>query len=238
MDETKKSSSETQGTSDTQQGSETQTLDQVYAKFNVEAEASNFQPQRQEQQVQTQQPQKQEVAVPDPVLDPQGYKTWQGNQSQLVQQSLSQIQGQLSQFQRERLVQKEEADIKSAVQQFRSVTGEEVDEDMAEVALGLKARKDPKFLSVYRNRWKNPTAWKAAVSALANEFKSKSSFKIDPQIAENQRAAKLSIQGSQAKTSKDLPTGDERRFLDNNGQPLTGTAYQRAWRNYIDGGGM
>lgn len=206
------------------------TLDQVYKQFNVEAEAQSFQPQRQVQ-AQQQQQQKAESVVPDPVLDPQGYKSWQGQQSQFVQQALSQIQGQLTQFQRERLVAKEEADIKSAVQKFKSVAGDEVDDDAAEVALGLKARKDPRFLAVYQNRDKNPQAWQAAVSAYAGEFKSKNQFKIDPQIAENQRAAKQSIQGSQAKQKDDEPTGDDKRF-----HGKTGRGFDREWRNYIDGG--
>lgn len=230
------SQSEVPDTSTQQQGGEekTQTLDDVYKTFNVEAEAQSFHPQREQaqtqQQPQQQQQPKQEVAVPDPVLDPAGYKAWAGNQSQFVQQALSQIQGQLSQFQVERLRSKEEADIKSAVQQFRSVTGDDVDDDIAEVALGQKARKDPKFLAVYQNRAKNPNAWRAAVSAYANEFKSKSTFKIDPQIAENQRAAKQSIQGSQTKQKDDESTNPIERRLVNK----TGRDFEREWRNIVD----
>lgn len=226
---TTQSPSTTQGTSTGQQTSEApQTLDQVYSKFNVEAEASTFAPQRQEQNQQQQQQVKTEVAVPDPVLDSEGFKKWQGTQSQNYQQALTSIQGELTAVRVERLRAKEEADIKSAVQKFRSVTGEDIDEDMAEVALGQKARKDPKFLSVYQNRVKNPQAWNAAVSAYANEFKGKTQFKIDPNIAENQRAAKQSI-GSQVKSGKDEATGDDALF-----SGKTGGEFAKAWRNYID----
>lgn len=227
--ETEQSQSQAPDTSTQQQ--ETPSLEQVYKTFNVEAEAQSFHPQK--EQVQTQQQPQKAVAVPDPVLDPDGYKTWQGQQSQFLQQTLSQIQGQLSSFQRERLVAKEEADIKSAVQKFRSVTGEDIDEDVAEVALGARVRKDPKFLAVYKNRDKNPQAWNAALSAYANEFKAKASFKIDPQIAENQRAAKQSIQGSQAKQQEDTKNPLEKRL-----EGKTGNAFSAEWRRIVDSQGF
>ena len=219
---------EEQTSSQEQSSSEqSQTLDQVYQQFNVEAEAQSFHPQKEQVQQQAA-PVQQNPAVPDPVLDPSGYKAWSSQQSQFVQQALSQIQGKLSQFERERLVQREEADIKSAVQQFKTVVGD-VDEDIAEVALGQKARKDPKFLTVYQNRSKNPQAWNAAVKAYANEFKGKNQFKVDPQIAENQRAAKQSIQGSQTTQQKEEPSGDDARF-----KGKGGSAFTQEWSKYVN----
>ena len=64
---------------------------------------------------------------------------------------------------------------------------------------------------------------------LANEFKAKNQFKVDPQIAENQRAAKLSTQGSQAKQPEEKLQGDDALF-----KGKTGADFQRAWRNYVD----
>jgi hypothetical protein len=219
-------SDEAQQSSESQTASnETQSLDQVYEKFNVESEAQSFQPQREVQQAA---PVKQNPAVPDPVLDPAGHKAWLGQQSDLTQQALSQISQKLSQFERAQVLQREEADIKNAVQKFRAVAGEDVDDDIAEVALGHKARKDPKFLSVYQNRHKNPQAWNAAVSAYANEFKGKHTFKVDSQIAENQRAAKLSTQGSQTQQKDDAPKGDGARF-----HGKTGHAFTQEWDRYV-----
>lgn len=206
---------------------ETQSLDQVYRQFNVEAEAQSFQPQREVQQQAA--PVKQNPAVPDPVLDAAGHKAWLAQQSDLTQQALSQISEKLSRFERAQVVQREEADIKNAVQKFRQVAGEDVDDDIAEVALGQKARKDPKFLAVYQNRHKNPQAWSAAVSAYANEFKGKHTFKVDSQIAENQRAAKLSTQGSQTKQKDDTPQGDAARF-----HGKTGHAFTQEWDRYVN----
>ena len=59
-----------------------------------------------------------------------------------------------------------------------------------EIALGLKARRDPKFMSIYQNRHKNPAAWNAALGAVAGEIKSKVQFRQDSQLTENVIAAK------------------------------------------------
>lgn len=201
-------------------------LEQVYKQFNVEEEAQKFQPQAQTQQ----QPQQvtRDVAVPDPVLDADSFKKWAGQQTQGVQQALTEISGRLDAVARERHIAQQEADINNAVQKFRSITGEDVDTDMAEVALGQKVRKDPKFLAVWNNRSKNPQAWNAAVSAYASEFKSKIQFKIDPAIAQSQQAARQSI-GSQTKQPVDEVSGDEQHF-----KGKTGKDFDRAWRNYVD----
>lgn len=221
------SEQEQQSSTEPAASTETQSLDQVYQQFNVEAEAQSFQPQREVQQHAA--PVQQNPAVPDPVLDPGGYKAWVGNQHEFTQKALSQVTQKLSQIERERVVQREEADIKKAVEKFRQVAGSEVDDDVAEVALGQKARKDPRFLTVYQNRHKNPSAWNAAVSAFANEFKGKYSFKSDPQLAENQRAAKLSTQGSQAKQKDDTPSGDAARF-----HGKTGRDFDTEWSRYVN----
>jgi hypothetical protein len=203
-----------------------QSLDDVYKTFNVETEAQSFQPQRDQRQAAP--VQQNPASVPDPVLDPNGYKSWASQQHEFTKQALSKLHGELTQFKVERLRAREEADIKTAVQTFKQVAGEDVDEDIAEVALGQKARKDPRFLAVYQNREKNPAAWTAAVKAYANEFKGKHSFKVDPQLAENQRAAKQSTQGSQTK-QKDEPTGAEAQF-----HGKAGREFDNTWRRYVD----
>jgi hypothetical protein len=205
---------------------ETQSLEQVYKDYKVDAEAQSFQPQR--EAVQQAAPVQQNPAVPDPVLDPSGYKAWAGQQSEFTQKALSQITQKISQFERSQVVQREEADIKKAVEKFKQVAGD-VDDDVAEVALGQKARKDPLFMTVYNNRHRNPAAWNAALTAYANEFKGKYSFKVDQQLAENQRAAKLSTQGSQAKQKDDTPTGDDAIF-----QGKTGPAFTQTWNRYVN----
>src|SRR4051812_8041527 len=129
--------SQTPSTEQASSTDEAQTLDDVYKQYNVEEQATSFAPQRSTNQEQQQQP-KQSVtpAIPDPVLDPNGYKQWQGQQQDLVQQALSSLVGEVTTLKNERKQQREEADIKGAVQSFRKIVGDSVDEDMAEVALG------------------------------------------------------------------------------------------------------
>lgn len=202
MAEQAQQSSQEQTTSTEQSSTTEQTLDQVYEKYNVDQMANEFRPQVQ-QQTQQQQVQMDET-IPDPVLDATGFKGYLAKQSQTVKQTLAG----LTQFQQQLWVQeqrrREEADIKSAVSTLKSKFGDEgngIEDDAVEIALGMKARRDPKFKTIWQNRYKNPMAWNAALGAVANEFKGKLSFRADPQLAENVRAAKQSTQSSQ--TAKD-----------------------------------
>jgi len=222
-------------TTSTEQSPSTESLEQVYSKFNVEAEAREFRPQQQQQAQQQAPSVVAPEAIPDPVLDATGYKAWVAKQSEFTQKALSGVDAKLNALVEHQVRTREVAAIRDAVTKFKAVVGDEVDDDMAEAMLAVKAKKDPKFLAVYNGREKNPAAWNAALSAYGNEMKQKTSFRVDPQIAENVRAAKSSI-GSQTTKKEAQPSGDDRHFMDNNGNPLTGSAYDRAWRNYIDRG--
>lgn len=191
----------------TEQASE-QTLQDVYKQYNVEDAAAEFQPQRQEpvQQQQPQQPPAQIGSeIPDPVLDQAGFKNWLAAQNSTVKQTLAGLTQFQQQMAASELRRQEEADIKSAVQTVKEKIGD-IDDDFVEIALGQKARKDSKFLSIYQNRNKNPGAWKAALGAVAAEFKGKYQFRQDSQLTENVRAAKQSTQTSL--TAKESASGN------------------------------
>jgi hypothetical protein len=210
--------------------STTGTLDDVYKQYNVEVESTQFQPKREQQAVPQQtQPPAQPLVIPDPVLDPQGYSRWQSQQQAQFHNDLNLTRQQIAQMQRAEASRREESDIQAAVSQFKSIVGDAIDADLAEVALGQRARKDPKFAAVYNNRQTNPQAWKAAVNALGNEWKGKTQFKTDPQLAENVRAAKQSIQGSQNRPA-DAPGGLEGRF---NGK--VGKDFVNEWNSLVHG---
>lgn len=209
------------------------TLEDVYKQFNVEEEAQSFSPQ-------PQQPVRQEsttptaptTAIPDPVLDGAGFKAWlsqQNNQHQLLQQSLQQVAGKLSQFEMAARLQREEADISKAVETFNSHLGDnKVDPDLAEVALGAKARKDPKFRAVWEKRYQNPAALNAALKAYAKEFGSKYAMRADPQIAENVRALKEAT--TSTKATSEQPKTDSARDRMANAQ---GADFEREWNRML-----
>ncbi len=201
-----------QTVSDEQQSSD-KTLDQVYKEFNVEEAASNFNPAPQTSQAQpaaTQQPTGAEI--PDPVLDQNGFKSYLAKQYTEHSQALSQLTNAQRQLAQGEMRRREEADIKSAVAQVREKVGSDMDDDFIEIALGQKARKDPRFMSIYQNREKNPAAWRAALGAVGNEMKSKFQFKADPQLTENVRAAKQSTQSSLTSNRSESTNPIESRF--------------------------
>jgi hypothetical protein len=200
---------EQQTVSDEQQSSD-KTLDQVYKEFNVEETASSFNPAPQAQPAVTQQPTGAEI--PDPILDQNGFKSYIAKQNSEYSQALSQLTAAQRQIVAGEMRRREEADIKSAVAQVREKVGSDMDDDFIEIALGQKARKDPRFLSIFQNREKNPAAWRAALGAVGNEMKSKFQFKADPQLTENVRAAKQSTQSSLTSNRSDNTNPIEQRF--------------------------
>lgn len=206
------------------------TLDQVYKEFNVEAEAANFRPQQQapqQQQPQVQPQQPPSNQVPDPVLRPDDFRSHYAADINTLRTSQSQLASQLQTMTAAAQRQVEEMDIRAAVDSVKRA-GFEADPDFIEVALGQKARQDPRFLSVYNNRAKNPNAWGKALAAVANEFKGKYSFKADPQLTENVRAARQSTQTSL--TTKDAPSGNQ---LEDAFKGKSGRDFDAAWSDHM-----
>jgi hypothetical protein len=213
---------EQQTVSDEQQSSD-KTLDQVYKEFNVEETASSFNPAPQAQPAAPQQPTGAEI--PDPILDQNGFKSYIAKVTTEHSQALSQLTAAQRQIIAGEMRRREEADIKSAVAQVREKVGSDMDDDFIEIALGQKARKDPRFLSIFQNREKNPAAWRAALGAVGNEMKSKSQFKTDPQLTENVRAAKQSTQSSLTSNRSDNTNPIEQRFEN----ATTQAEFDRLW---------
>lgn len=217
---------------ETSQVEATPSLDDVYKEFNVEETAKQFQPQPPVQQQQPYQPEQQPTAVPDPVLDPDGYKRWVHSQQSDVsniKQSLKQLTDTFGAVIARDMKAREEADISAAVQTIKEA-GFEQDKDFIEVALGTKARQDPRFMQLYQNRNQNPQAWKKALGAYANEAKAKYSFRADPQIAENVRAAKSSTSATSNRT--ETTNSIEERLKNAKDQH----EWERIWRQYSSSG--
>lgn len=201
------------------------TLEDVYKTFNVEDTAQEFSAKPQQPQQQPAQPvQEGNIPIPDPTLDPSGYKAWETQRyrdQQALRQALTQVAGKLNQFEQAAQQRAEEADIKRAVEQVNQHLGEsKLDPDVVEISLGAEARRDPRFLALWNNRQKNPKAFNEGVKAFANKLGKKFSMRVDPQIAENQRALKEA-------TSTKATTAPEESETDKLGK-LTGNAFDRA----------
>ena len=214
----------------TEQPAET-TLDDVYTKYNVEDTAQQFSAQPVQQQPQQQPPQPVQegnIPIPDPTMDPAGYKQWETQRyrdQQALRQALTQVAGKLNQYEQAAKQRAEEADIKGAVEQVNSHLGDsKLDPDVVEISLGAEARRDPRFLALWNNRAKNPKAYQEGIKAFSSKLAKKFSMRTDPQIAENQRALKEA-------TSTRATTAPEESDTDKIGK-LTGNAFDRALDRY------
>lgn len=199
------------------------TLDDVYRKFDVDKMANDFATSQPQPQTQPQPEPQAPVSVPDPVTDAEAFRRFMGQDHQnrlALRQTLQKVEQQLTAHQQEQARKTEEADIKRAVEIVNADL--KADPDMVEVALGAKARKDPKFLKLYEMRHKNPDAWDAALKAYSSELEGKFAMRADPQLVENQRAMKAAQQsmatGAKAPSKSDelgkLPMHELDRELD------------------------
>ncbi len=199
------------------------TLDDVYKEYGVEGVAKQFQAATAQQA-----PSAEEPDVPDPVVDPDGYKRFQSRQvgeQKKLQESLNQygsvVTNMVMQEQRRQL----EADVNKAVDYVKSKIEGDVDRDMLEVALDLEARRDPRFLQVFADRGKNPQAWNKALDAFSRKASGKFAVRSDSQLAENQRAVKASQQ-AQA-TTKAQSVNDE-------WSDLSPADFDNKWRQMVN----
>lgn len=172
--------------------------EQVYKEFAIEETASQFKPET---------PQAPAQQTPPPVapkfdpFDP-NFSVNLGNMANGVtslNQALQATRTELGSLRQELHHERTEADIKRAVGAIAEKSG--LDPKFTEVAFQLRAKEDPRLLSIWNNRGKNPKALEKAIEAVATEFKETYSVRQDPQLAENQRAVKASQQ-TMATTTK------------------------------------
>lgn len=212
------------------------TLEQVYKQFNVEETASEF---RQEP-IQRQEPViPQQTAtpnlgseIPDAVLDQAGFKSWLAAQSADTRKALGELRQTQQRIAVAEMRRQEESDIKGAVSTVKELVGGELDDDFVEIALGQKARKDPRFARIWSDRHKNPAALKAALRAVGNEFKGKYQFRQDSQLTENVRAARQSTQTTQT-TQADTSDNPVDKAL---AGAKTQKEFENIWARYLHNG--
>lgn len=168
-------------------------LEKVYQDYKIEETAQTFQPQTPQAPAQpaTQtQPQAPKVDPFDPNFG--NLIGEQVKQVSTLNQTVSEAVNRVTQLERSLIAKQTESDIKSAAQVIAEKAG--IKPKVAEVAMEVKAREDARFRSVWQNRHANPKAFNAALEALAQEAAQEYVVKQDPQLAENQRAVKVSQQ--------------------------------------------
>lgn len=183
------------------------TLEDVYKEFNVEQQAQQFQAATvQNPPIQGFQP-PQEPVVPDPVTEAEAFRRWQLDQfsrTNEAQQTLQALHGQFQQIAYAEARRQTETDIGRAVELANKRLN--ADPQMVAVALDLESRRDPRFLKLWEGRNQNPQAWEKALDAWSRKMDGKFAVRADPQLAENQRAVRMSQQamsGNRAAPSDD-----------------------------------
>lgn len=184
---------------ESQSETQTQTLEDLYKDLNVSEEAEEFvaRPQQQPREPVY------EPQVPDPIMDPEGYRAHQAQQAtKALYGELTAVKSQLTEFQQQQYEQQTSADIGKAVDKIAKKV-EDVDRDVLDAMLNAQAYKDPRFKKLWENRYKSPAAWDKALDAFSNTVADKFKVKVDPQIEENRRAVHKSQQSMASTAAKE-----------------------------------
>lgn len=184
------------------------TLDDVISEFNVTPQVEE-QPNAPNNVAEFTPPQPQHI---DP-YDENSLNKWALDTAQhqsALQQQVQELNAKLTQQEQARAQAIVDADIKSAVSKItESVDG--IDPLMAELYLNKRAEEKPEFKAIWDNRHKNPAAFEAALGAISTELDGKFQ-RIDPQLAENHRAAQQSTQSNNAPAASDFNNSYEERL--------------------------
>lgn len=185
--------------SETEQVTETPSIEAIAAEYKIGEEAPAPTPDPQ--------PQKVEVSpAPDPTTDPEGYSKWlvaNNQQNAELRTSLNQTLEQLN-AERQRVAQeREEQELNALVDQVHKEIGEDVSRNLVKYALADRYNSNGAFKAIIENRHKAPEALTKAVQAILPELRKDFSIKADPQIAENQKAMSEGTRGSSAPSDDD-----------------------------------
>lgn len=171
------------------------TLDDVYKEFGVEQQAQQFQAATAPAPTPQGFTPPTEPNIPDPVTDVDAFRQWQMqqfHQNNSVQKTLQELNGRFQEISQAEHKRQVEADISRAVEIVNKRLA--ADPHLIEVALDLEARKDPRFQKLWEGRRQNPAAWDKALDAWSRKMDGKLAVRADPQLTENQRAARASQQ--------------------------------------------
>lgn len=202
-----------ESSSESGQTEENLSLDDLYGEFQPQqTQPAQSTQQQQPSQQGTGQGSETQVSydVPDPVNDPEGFKQYQANvhkELAAVRSEAQSIQQQLQEKEQALSAQAEERDFQNVAEEIAKQA--EVDTDLVEAGLLHRYIKDKNFQQIWQNRQANPQAFKKVKSVLSKEMRSKFAMKVDPQIAENQRAAEEADKGATAQRKEEESVEDQ-----------------------------
>lgn len=107
-----------------------------------------------------------------------------------LESKLNELTSQLTELQQRQAQDQLDKDLNGAIDYVKTKGGIDLDNEIVESYLEVKARKNPGLKSIWENRSTNPEALQKALDAIANEMSSKFSLKQDPELTKAQRAMK------------------------------------------------
>ena len=164
-----------------------QTLEDIAKKYNIEDQAKSFTA-KPENTFQT--PPQIEQRIPDPVVQPDEWSKYHLNQSSYVNQNLQKMAGTVEEMRRSMETERLNAEVNKAVGRVNEKL--KIDPKYAEILLEKEYRDNRIFQRIWDNRYVNPKALDEALDVIANSSANVFQTRPDPQLVENQRAAKVS----------------------------------------------
>lgn len=219
MEENTSQSQEPAETTTTQAASPT--LEELSQEFSVEEQVSNFQAQPEQRYAQ------QQSWTPDPISDPEAFNQYAKSQADslnTLSQTVKSLTDKIQSYEQQTVQQKIDADVERAVSHVNEKLG--VDPMLAEIALEKMYRTDTNFKKIWDNRDKNPGAFNKALDVIADKLTPIFSVKQDPQLTENQLAAKKSQQ-----TMANAPPQEKHAEWDN----LSEAEFEAKWAAFKRG---
>jgi hypothetical protein len=187
-EETEQQSAQPVESTETQANDTTsQTLEDIAKKYSIEDQAKSFTAKPENS---FQSPPLPEQRIPDPVVQPDEWSKYHLNQSAYVNQNLQKMAGTVDEMRRAMETERLNAEVNKAVARVNDKL--KIDPKYAEILLEKEYRDNRIFQRIWDNRYVNPKALDEALDVIANSSANVFQTRSDPQLVENQRAAKAS----------------------------------------------
>lgn len=188
-----------------------QTLEDIAKKYSIEDQTKSFTAQPAHAPSPPTPSFDPNIRVPDPVTNPDDWTRFYAQQNAQVSKTLGDIASSVTEMRKQQEQERLNAEVNKAVERVNSKLN--VDPKYAEILLEKEYRDNPIFKRIWDNRYVNPKALDEALDVIANNGSKVFQVKSDPQLTENQRAAKAS-QRAMATTQNKSPNDEVLNLTD------------------------
>ena len=171
-----------------------QTLEDIAKKYSIEDQTKTFtaKPETPIAQI--------DHRVPDPVINPDEFTKYQLNQTAQVMNTMNTMAKTVEDMRRGQEQERLNVEVNKAVTRLNEKL--KIDPKFAEILLEKEYRDNPVLQRIWSNRYVNPKALDEALDVIANNNAKTFQTSADPQLVENQRAAKASQKVMSTTTNK------------------------------------